>query len=972
MSAVGARPTLSDSDSDDDLLRPLNRRSISFNKPPVKATTTVSSSLTGKLGHDDSSKGGDTPDGRGEGAVSSSLNLAVGSSLNDLPSLRPSEVAAPIPPPPPVARRDSSDVDDMEVRGVVRGEEELFGLSRSNAGSFINRGHGQGNSLSSAQPQPTASVVVEQQQPAPLAPAPVPQGTGLKLSMKTVGQSTRASPQKPPATSSSLSALESSHSNIPVPSPIDIPTISSLSALAHSGGPTTTPVAHTTPAPIPGGVTTRINSRGTNSLVNTDSLGAREATVMVEEVRDGPYKSEKTSGISSLGNSSIVDNRLQQPVATAPVQPAPTSSSTTGYVEPLSQSFPSTAPLQRDPATSIQQSGESLQNVQQRLLAHPLSDPTAHARGLAGQPAVHISQQEFAELRVLQEQNYRYLQEQLSSKQVIMQLEFEVNRLRDELHTTRLKHSEEVKSLQTKNQDTIKELQHKHDHEKDIIEKRHKESLLAQEQLHKEELEIYQEKLNNVDVIDKISKQIYQTSDSMKLLEQELSVRHKYLEQMKAGQFEARERLVEEMEKKLQINAQAHEAEVYKLQGIIVHMEQMMNNLKSQHYEEKERLHQEHLRLTALQDSLGAEKNAFLTRMAEENAYLKQKALDLEHLQTAWQEEKKTEMENLFLQQRKVENEKRDFDTFITSQKRALESKELLLREEEQRIARLRDELQKESRDFEAKRARTMFELETAERTLSTFSQQQDDLHKEKDQVILQGYQLKIQEEDLRRLQSDLHEQMQALEERELALREGFAEMKLAAQALQDQERSLSSQHAAYESKAQELSKLEFAMEERRIAQARAFREYVENMPNQLPAPPAPQPQLPPSLPYYSSAAAPMTQQSSIMSVSPSLSLPTANAIDGVRSSSIRTSLGLTSGLPKEVKLAQRTLREHRQTLNQLSSNASKITPFSVSAVNNVGVGGRRGGEGAGRAFFSPSSTSSSTTPSSTAYSGSF
>eukprot|EP00981_Chlorochromonas_danica_P015256 scaffold11326_cov159-Ochromonas_danica.AAC.1 len=85
-----------------------------------------------------------------------------------------------------------------------------------------------------------------------------------------------------------------------------------------------------------------------------------------------------------------------------------------------------------------------------------------------------------------------------------------------------------------------------------------------------------------------------------------------------------------------------------------------------------------------------------------------------------------------------------------------------------------------------------MFELETAERTLSTFSQQ-DDLHKEKDQVILQGYQLKIQEEDLRRLQK----QMQALEERELALRERFAEMKLAAQALQDQERSLSTQHAA-------------------------------------------------------------------------------------------------------------------------------------------------------------------------------
>eukprot|EP01039_Chlorochromonas_danica_P011634 gene11634-13046_t len=264
-----------------------------------------------------------------------------------------------------------------------------------------------------------------------------------------------------------------------------------------------------------------------------------------------------------------------------------------------------------------------------------------------------------------------------------------------------------------------------------------------------------------------------------------------------------------------------------------------------------------------------------------------------------------------------------------------------------------------------------MFELETAERTLSTFSQQ-DDLHKEKDQVILQGYQLKIQEEDLRRLQSDLHEQMQALEERELALREGFAEMKLAAQALQDQERSLSTQHAAYESKAQELSKLEFVMEERRIAQARAFREYVENMPNQLPSPPVPQPQLPPSLPYYSSSAAPMAQQNSMISISPTSSLPMGNATDGMRSASIRTSLGLSSGLPKEVKLAQRTLREHRQTLNQLSSKAPRTTPFSVSVVSSVGVGGRRGGEGAGRAFLSQSSTPSSTASSSTAYSGSF
>eukprot|EP01039_Chlorochromonas_danica_P004953 gene4953-5436_t len=104
-----------------------------------------------------------------------------------------------------------------------------------------------------------------------------------------------------------------------------------------------------------------------------------------------------------------------------------------------------------------------------------------------------------------------------------------------------------------------------------------------------------------------------------------------------------------------------------------------------------------------------------------------------------------------------------------------------------------------------------------------------------------------------------------------------------------------------------------------------------------------------------------MTQQSSMISISPTSSLPMGNTTDGMRSASIRTSLGLSSGL-----------REHRQTLNQLSSKAPRTTPFSVSVVSSVGVGGRRGGEGAGRAFLSQSSTPSSTASSSTAYSGSF
>jgi hypothetical protein len=295
--------------------------------------------------------------------------------------------------------------------------------------------------------------------------------------------------------------------------------------------------------------------------------------------------------------------------------------------------------------------------------------------------------------------------------------------------------------------------------------------------------------------------------------------------------------------------------------------------------------------------------------------------------------EKKMDMETIYANQRKVEHDKRDFDNAMTMQKRGLENKELILREEEQRITRLREELQQERLAFDHQRASVSYEMEAAEKITQQIREQQDELKKEKEQIAMIVHRIRAEEAALETLHIEYQQQMEALQEREAALRQGFAEMKLATQTLEEKERNIAYQHEAFETKAQELGKMEQAMEDRRLSQARAFREYIQKMPNQIGTSPDGNSKMllltgvhdqnqGDDERYLVNAPPPPPGQASFHSNSVAPAVSAAAGGYTYRASTLSLDKLGASGLPKEVKLAQRALREHRHALIQLSSTS--------------------------------------------------
>ena len=67
--------------------------------------------------------------------------------------------------------------------------------------------------------------------------------------------------------------------------------------------------------------------------------------------------------------------------------------------------------------------------------------------------------------------------------------------------------------------------------------------------------------------------------------------------------MEAREKLLAEMEDRVKERTESAEVESFRLKGMLVHMEGVVQNLRSQSADEKERLRLEHNRLQSLQVS---------------------------------------------------------------------------------------------------------------------------------------------------------------------------------------------------------------------------------------------------------------------------------------------------------------------------------------------------------------------------------
>jgi hypothetical protein len=460
-------------------------------------------------------------------------------------------------------------------------------------------------------------------------------------------------------------------------------------------------------------------------------------------------------------------------------------------------------------------------------LTHPQPASFRHAQ-------LEASGEEREHYRLLQDSNIRYVQEVIDQKRIIAQLESEISRLKDEAIIKARHVQEEMLWTKEKYETEIKDVKIKNSIETEALERRQEDAIASLRKLHAHEIESIKERYKSEEKFELIAGQLRSTSGSIQFIEQALQTRQRGVEAMREGQIDARERLLQDMEEKARERAEIAEAEGYRLKGILSHMEHVVSSLREQGSEEKERLRQEHFRLQARQTAFEAERNALQERNLEELAYIKQRSKEVELELARLTQEKQITFEAISAAHQKLDTEKADFAIFASTSKRAIEAAENRLRDEEQRIARLRNEMLMEKASLDDRRAEAMKDIEGAEelRNILVRAQQENEAEKAELRRISQSY--KAASEEVMQQQAELQEQQESLQERELALREGFAQMKLAAGDLSQREGAIRDSVQLLERKRLAVDRADRESLENRLVSAASFREWSARQGSEL------------------------------------------------------------------------------------------------------------------------------------------
>jgi len=379
-------------------------------------------------------------------------------------------------------------------------------------------------------------------------------------------------------------------------------------------------------------------------------------------------------------------------------------------------------------------------------------------------------------------------QQVVQQKRMIAQLEAENARLKDDAIIQSLRQSEEVKYMVEKHRQLTEEMEHSRQVEVQEVQARHDQSLAALKRIHSEELVSIKDRAKEGDVLTQISSQMKTTSGSLKLMEEQLHLKYKALEAAREGQMEARERLLSEMEQKARERADAAEAEGFRLKGLLVHMEHMVENLRSQSGEEKERLRMEHARLQTMQSSLEAERTALHARAQEENASIKHRLLELEGASRKVVEEKQAAAQDIAEGRRKFEADKADFAAFARNSTKSAELGFSRLKDEEVRLIKIREDVAAEKHLLEQRKVAAMHDIEAAQSVQQAVQAQYEEIRAEKDQLSQLASELQVASEQLAQRDAQLDELAVTLEEREGIVQNGVRDMNESARSLSRRE----------------------------------------------------------------------------------------------------------------------------------------------------------------------------------------
>ena len=177
------------------------------------------------------------------------------------------------------------------------------------------------------------------------------------------------------------------------------------------------------------------------------------------------------------------------------------------------------------------------------------------------------------------------------------------------------------------------------------------------------------------------------------------------------------------------------------------------------------------------------------------------------------------------------------------------------MKEEEARVARLRNEIMADKQSLEDRRNAAVRDIENAEELHAALLRAQQENAAEKEEIRQISRSYKQASEELMQEQKELQAQQEALHEREIALREGFAQMKLAASDLSQRELDIKDAVQFIERKRVAVDKADRESLEQRLVSAASFREWSARQSSELAMVPISAP--PPSYTYRGVSARP-------------------------------------------------------------------------------------------------------------------
>ena len=318
----------------------------------------------------------------------------------------------------------------------------------------------------------------------------------------------------------------------------------------------------------------------------------------------------------------------------------------------------------------------------------------------------------------------------------------------------------------------------------------------------------------------------------MRLIEEQLTQRHSGLELIKEGQLDARERLLTELEAKARERAETAEAESYRLKGLLSHMESMAISLRGQNGEEKERLRQEHLRLQSLQASIEAERSSLHARGrddAEESMRRKEEAREL--LRSA-EDERQRFLEEISIQRKKLEIDRAEFSAFVMRSTSASDAAAQSLKEEENRLQRLREDVMEQRNILTQQKAAAMSDLSVASELRREFDVLRREIEFERNEVEQTAAELHRTSELLHAKDEELRAMSMDFASREQVLREGFEKVSSVGDSVLRRETELKYHAQQLGLHQMELDRMDGEMAQRRVSLASSQREALRKNPH--------------------------------------------------------------------------------------------------------------------------------------------